>query len=835
MFSVVIPVYNHRQFLLEAILSSVQSPLVSQVIVADDGSSDGSAELLRELSSRIPKLRNVSEDRPVNRGAHNRLNQLIGSSSSEWVSILNSDDILAPGRFEVLRWLFRHQRAEFYFGSLGIIDSQGRRVGRKDALRALPWPWPSDVDVQRYAVEQDWLPLLLNQNLIATTSNMVFKKSLFDVVGGFRDFRYVHDWDFALRAAVHGRMCYAPQMQTLYRLHARNTIREDNLGTAAEVTLMTRRFFEDYPALSETSPRVGRQRDMGRLVEGNPMLRHLDPSLLAIVLPQAGADSLRGRIEADIPWIQCVSRLSEVPDARYIYAPTDGDEALDLNTLKNVLLTLSITEPDFVLVSYGLHEFPLIGARNVRDNAVFRADYMQDVRSGLPVRKDASGQLLRTSVRMLPAQHVGRLWPAGKIRFQDGALSMGSGQAGTEARPRHERYPGCLAVRPGTLPTAFVLPAFLAVGGVERIAIEMMERLKSEFRFVIVTTERLLPHQGSLVQEALQHAEAIYDLPELMPRHDYAAAFRFLRHAYRPSLLWIVNGSTWQVQNAGLLRSIFLDSAIVDHQVYDTKIGWIEHFAKEDVRKADRFVAVNTRIAAAFEKEHGINPEMIDLIYHPVRTERLVRRKGGREAALRRYGLPQGKTIFAFIGRVTSQKRPMDFIGLAERAKEQRRKQDFFIMVGDGDLGGACDQVIRDSELDNIKRLGFCEDIPALLQAVDGVVILSEYEGLPISMLECLTLGVPVLATDVGDIRKILEAYRSGAVIEEIGNADAAFQAFVEWSADLSRYTDAAQAAVPAMKARFSVEKVAAQYRETFARAVEEVKTRRRVRERLPV
>ena len=77
MFSVLIPVYNHRTYLAQALLSAVRSPLVAEVLVADDGSRDGSGELTRLLASpALRKVRNFTLDPPRNLGAHKTLNRL---------------------------------------------------------------------------------------------------------------------------------------------------------------------------------------------------------------------------------------------------------------------------------------------------------------------------------------------------------------------------------------------------------------------------------------------------------------------------------------------------------------------------------------------------------------------------------------------------------------------------------------------------------------------------------------------------------------------------------------------------------------------------------------
>src|SRR5436190_1920006 len=103
MFSVLVPSYNHYQFLVPAVLSALRSDLVIELLIVDDGSSDRSRELLPILSALDPRVRVLGGACiPTNRGAHARLNQLVEAARTDWVSVLNSDDLFAACRFEAI-------------------------------------------------------------------------------------------------------------------------------------------------------------------------------------------------------------------------------------------------------------------------------------------------------------------------------------------------------------------------------------------------------------------------------------------------------------------------------------------------------------------------------------------------------------------------------------------------------------------------------------------------------------------------------------------------------------------------------------------------------------
>jgi glycosyltransferase involved in cell wall biosynthesis len=252
MFAVIIPVYNHERFLLPCVLSALSSPLVSEVHVMDDGSSDGSARLLNALSDRRhPALYNHTLVPPRNQGAHACLNALCEHVQSDWIAVLNSDDMLIAGRFLAAQQALSLAPADFLFGQLIYLDRAGRVRGLKRGPLDYEYPYPNGLAVERLMADANWLDLLANQNFILTTSNMIFTKRLWEKIGGFRPFRYIHDWDFALRACVLGTPQFVPLPLTAYRYHPGNTIKESVARVNDEVRACFAQLLNDFAGLRE--------------------------------------------------------------------------------------------------------------------------------------------------------------------------------------------------------------------------------------------------------------------------------------------------------------------------------------------------------------------------------------------------------------------------------------------------------------------------------------------------------------------------------------------------------------------------------------------------------
>jgi hypothetical protein len=222
--SVIIPSFNHEAFVGAAIESALADDRDDlEVIVVDDGSTDGSRERLSAYRANARVRLHLQE----NRGAHAALNRGCELANGRLIFILNSDDTFDPRRIEVLaRRLDDNPDAVLAASWIEIVDADGAHLGTKQAWHTLP-PWPAPTSGPFLTALGDPRLALLETNWVSTTSNIAFPATLVREQGlRFAPLRYAHDWDFILSACCIGTLEVVEESLVRYRVHGANTIGE---------------------------------------------------------------------------------------------------------------------------------------------------------------------------------------------------------------------------------------------------------------------------------------------------------------------------------------------------------------------------------------------------------------------------------------------------------------------------------------------------------------------------------------------------------------------------------------------------------------------------------
>jgi len=135
-----------------------------------------------------------------------------------------------------------------------------------------------------------------------------------------------------------------------------------------------------------------------------------------------------------------------------------------------------------------------------------------------------------------------------------------------------------------------------------------------------------------------------------------------------------------------------------------------------------------------------------------------------RVSARQELSLNGGATYCAFIGRITQIKRPDRFLDVVAEIKS-RGIDLHFIVAGAGELLQYCQDRAKTENLP-VTFLGWREDIEVVLAAADLVLLTSDNEGTPLSLIQAGMVGIPVVATNVGSTNEIVVNGETGLLTD---------------------------------------------------------------------
>jgi glycosyltransferase involved in cell wall biosynthesis len=227
--SVVVPSFNHARFVERALRSVFeQSYRHIELVVIDDGSHDGSPALIASVLRQSPFPHQlVVRD---NRGAATTLNEGIALARGEFVQFLNSDDWFAESRIDRLVAAVADTGSGWGFSSVDVVDADGQPV---DPMR-VRWAYDLRCSIAAIPFRETVGSGLITGNITVSSGNLFVARSLLAQLGGFRQFRYNHDWDLCLRALKQSEPVYVAESFYHYRLHGSNTITESAENARAE-------------------------------------------------------------------------------------------------------------------------------------------------------------------------------------------------------------------------------------------------------------------------------------------------------------------------------------------------------------------------------------------------------------------------------------------------------------------------------------------------------------------------------------------------------------------------------------------------------------------------
>ena len=332
--SVVIPTYNRAGILGRAIQSALSQTYPDvQVVVADDGSVDNTAEVAKQFGSR------VSYVRQANAGVSAARNFGLRHARGEFIAFLDSDDSWLPWKIEAqVAALRRNPGAGLVWTDMSAVDGEDRIIeprylrrmysaytavdvertlSSNTTLGRLIAGMPDDVAASKVR-EGNISQAILLGNLLHT-STVLFRRSCCELTGGFDESfaRTGEDYEFYIRLSSSSRAIFIDAPSTIYRIGAgdqltnpsmmleiaRNNLRaiekwipRSNAGIRLSRRVVRRRFAESYAWLGEAELDAGHRfraaKRLSQSIAERPRLDRRAMLLVSCALPSSVRQTL---------------------------------------------------------------------------------------------------------------------------------------------------------------------------------------------------------------------------------------------------------------------------------------------------------------------------------------------------------------------------------------------------------------------------------------------------------------------------------------------------------------------------------------------------------------
>jgi glycosyltransferase involved in cell wall biosynthesis len=277
------------------------------------------------------------------------------------------------------------------------------------------------------------------------------------------------------------------------------------------------------------------------------------------------------------------------------------------------------------------------------------------------------------------------------------------------------------------------------------------------------------------------------------------------RRAGVPVVVHTFHSFGWQVAHA------FHDS-IWKNQLSSLKGKVFEAIERYGASLSDALITV-----ADLNKQEALErniapPEKFTTIYSGIDLDRFATVSPDKTTFCHGIGLDPERPLVGMIGRLSTQKAPLDFISAAKQVL-QAKPDTQFILVGDGPMAGEVQQAIGSEQ--RIKVLGFVENVPEILAILDVFALSSLWEGLGRALTEAMIMKVPVAVTRAGAMPELVVHGETGLLSPP---GDAARLAenilwLLEHPEEARKLGERGHArVVPAFSGRYMVERIEALY-----------------------
>lgn len=358
----------------------------------------------------------------------------------------------------------------------------------------------------------------------------------------------------------------------------------------------------------------------------------------------------------------------------------------------------------------------------------------------------------------------------------------------------------------------------LNVGGAEIMAANLARALRHRFQFVFACLDELGSQGDQLRREGFEievvGRQAGVDWRSMKKLAKYFAAKKVqVIHAHQYTPFFYSAASGLFRKRPGIL---FTEHGRWHPDLPNRKRIAFNRFA---LRKRDRVVGVGEHVRKALIDNEGLPADRVGVIYNGVNLSIYGNGDGACNAPLKlkhELSIPHDVTIALQVARLDPLKDHLTAI--EAMAKVVKSRSDVHLLLaGDGPERTAIEAKIAEHSLaQQVHLLGSRSDVSNLLRAADIFLLTSVSEGIPLTIIEAMAAGLPVVATAVGGVPEVVLNEITGFLAPPKAPTELA-DAILALARNPSRRSEMGQAGRRRAQERFSAEDMDANYARAYA------------------
>ncbi|MCA9117500.1 MAG: glycosyltransferase [Planctomycetaceae bacterium] len=357
----------------------------------------------------------------------------------------------------------------------------------------------------------------------------------------------------------------------------------------------------------------------------------------------------------------------------------------------------------------------------------------------------------------------------------------------------------------------------LDVGGAELLAARIARQLRPEFDFSFLCLDR----EGTLADELRADGFPV----QLLGREagvDWQVPRR-LRRLVRQNQIDMIHAH----QYTPFFYALSCRLTGAGRPVLFTEHGrWFPDFPSRKrmlfnrllLRKKDRVTAVGEAVRQALIRNEGLSPRRVQVVYNGI--DLLPYRAAGessvcRESVRAELGIGADQFVILQVARLDHLKDHLTAVHTMARVVD-RNPAAVLCLVGDGEERPRIEAEIARLQLGNhVRLLGLRRDVPQLLAGADLFLLTSISEGIPLTLIEAMAAGVPIVSTDVGGVSELVQ-HGQTALLAPAGDAEQLAGCVLQLMADQELRKTMMDRAAEVAERQFSEDQMLSEYERLY-------------------